>query len=72
MIRLADVDDTHWGRKFNAHVSRRTKWTDYRHWHITRNKLLSEYGGKVSRAGGEVSFVFEDDKHASMFILKWS
>lgn len=72
MIRLEDADDTVWGKNFNKHVSRRARWLDYRQWHIARSKLLSEYGGKVSRAGGKISFVFEDDKHATMFILKWT
>ena len=72
MIRLEDPDDTVWGKNFNRQVSRKSKWTDYRHWHMVRRKMLSEYNGKISRAGGKISFVFEDDKHATWFIMKWT
>lgn len=73
MIRLEHADYTCWGRNFNSHVTRKTtRTTDIRHWHMARRKLLAEYGGKISRAGGKISFVFEDDKQATWFILKWS
>lgn len=64
MIRLEDPDGTCWGKNFNSHVGRNVG--TYRvYWHIARRKLLSEYGGKIS-------FVFEDDKLATFFIMKWS
>lgn len=72
MIRLEYADYTLWGRNFNSYVNRKSTRADIQHWHMVRRKLLSEYGGKISRAGGSISFVFEDDKQATMFMLKWS
>lgn len=66
-----------WYQNFLAEVKKEFECSrryTQRGWHIIETNLLKEHGGKISfrEARRYKFYVFEEDKHATLFMLKWT